>query len=309
MITGKKIDQMVITNIFLFLFLSLSSCDVSEGALVNNAKITGYNFTQPDITFILPDTLHEISGLTELDGSTVACVQDENGIVFIYDIVNNMIREQHPFHVDGDYEGITRVGKTIYVLRSDGMLFEIPDYASGNAKPVSYSTGIPANNNEGLCYDPQNNRLLIACKSKIGKGAEYKDRRAVYAFDLETKALSKNPVYDFNLQAIKQFAVEQNINLPSRIKKKGQVTEPVIKFTASAIAIHPLTKKLFLLSSADHMLFVFDNKGNIEHIELLDPVLFNKSEGITFLQNGDLLITNEGQDKKPTLLRFNYQKQ
>jgi hypothetical protein len=46
--------------------------------------------------------------------------------------------------------------------------------------------------------------------------------------------------------------------------------------------------------------------GSIEHIELLDPTMFNKAEGITFYDNGDMLITNEGQDKKPTLLYFKY---
>lgn len=39
-------------------------------------------------------------------------------------------------------------------------------------------------------------------------------------------------------------------------------------------------------------------KGNLEYIEQLDPIMFNKAEGITFYDNGDMLITNEGQDKK-----------
>ncbi len=46
--------------------------------------------------------------------------------------------------------------------------------------------------------------------------------------------------------------------------------------------------------------------GNIEHIEQLNPTMFNKAEGITFYENGDMLITNEGQDNKPTLLHFKY---
>ena len=44
--------------------------------------------------------------------------------------------------------------------------------------------------------------------------------------------------------------------------------------------------------------------GKLHHLEVLDPVRFNKAEGIIFLSDGDLLITNEGQDKRPTLLRF-----
>ena len=54
------------------------------------------------------------------------------------------------------------------------------------------------------------------------------------------------------------------------------------------------------------MLFVFDMNGTIEYMEKLNPDIFNQPEGITFLKNGDMLISNEGQNKNPTLLRFNY---
>lgn len=285
----------------LFLILSLISFQVKGQKLKN----PGYHFSQPDQTLILPDTLREISGLTFLTQSTVGCVQDENGIVFIYDIVNNVIQKQFSFHLDGDYEGIARVEKTLYVLRSDGTLFEITDYDQADFKLDTFATGIPVSNNEGLCYDKENNRLLIGCKSKPGKGAEFKNVRVVYGFDLSSKKLSSAPVFEFDLRTIRKFAEENQVILPLKTKKNG-TSETVIKFTTSAIAIHPLTKKLYLLSSTDPLIFVFDMTGKIEYMELLDKKLFNKSEGITFLKNGDLLISNEGQSKKPTLLRFRY---
>jgi hypothetical protein len=46
--------------------------------------------------------------------------------------------------------------------------------------------------------------------------------------------------------------------------------------------------------------------GTIEYSEKLNPELFNMPEGITFFKNGDMLISNEGKDKYPTILRFNY---
>ncbi len=272
----------------------------------NEGKSIGYTFSSPGKRFILPDILQEISGLTNIDTTTFACIQDEKGILFIYDILNNKIQKQFTFSMDGDYEGIARVGKTMYVLRSDGTLFEISNYASENFKLASYETGIPADNNEGLCYDAAANRLLIAVKGKIGKGKEYKDKRVIYGFDLETKTLSDEPAFDFDMNAINNFAAKNDINLPVKEKKNGEKKESTIKFRTSAIGIHPLTKKLYLLSASDHMLFVFDMEGTIEHIELLEEDMFNKAEGITFFDNGDMLITNEGQDKKPTLLRFNY---
>ena len=89
-------------------------------------------------------------------------------------------------------------------------------------------------------------------------------------------------------------------------KKKKQKSEPVINFRISAIGINPLTNKLFLLSASERLLYVFNMKGNIEYLERLDPDLFNQPEGLTFLKNGDMLISNEGQNSNSTLLRFNY---
>ena len=292
-----------ISKYIFLIFIITTGCSVSNN---HNLKKSEYKFHAPNVTLFLPEILHEISGLTLIDANTIACVQDENGYIFMYDIINNKIKEQYTFNYDGDYEGITRVGQKLYVLQSDGILFEITDYTTPDFKIFSYYTGIPADNNEGLCYDVENNRLLIACKGKIGKGPEFKDKRVIYGFDLSTKKLSEEPVYEFNLQVIKQFALEEKVDLPTRTKKKGQITEPIIKFAISAIGIHPITSQLYVLSATDHLIFMFNSLGEIEHIEQLDPEMFNKAEGITFFENGDMLITNEGQDKKPSLLRFNY---
>ena len=283
--------------------LALFGCSASY---TNSEKTIGYNLSDPDKVFILPDTLREISGLTSIDSTSFACIQDENGILFIYDAIKNKIKTQYNFNTDGDYEEIARVGQTLYILRSDGTLFEISDYASKDFKLTSYATGIPAKNNEGLCYDPDKNRLLIASKGRIDNRTEYKNKRIIYGFDLKTHTLSLEPAFEFDLQTIKQFALTHNISLPTKTKKNGEITEPTIKFRTSAICIHPTTKKLYLLSASDHLLFIFNMEGDIEHIEQLNPTLFNKAEGITFFENGDMLITNEGQDKKPTLLRFKY---
>lgn len=292
---------------FTFFLLSfIGGC--SNTAVINNKKITGYDLIHPDQTHILPDTLREISGITIIDSTTVACIQDENGFLFIYDISKNTIKNQYAFNMDGDYEGIARVQNAIYILRSDGVLFEISDYTTKDFIVHSYQTGIPASNNEGLCYDADNNRLLIACKSNIRKGAGYKDKRAIYSFDILSKKLSEEPTFDFNLSDIQAFVKARNLSFPEKAKKKRKLSEPAVKFRPSAIGIHPISKKLYLLSASDHCFFIFNRNGELEHVERLNPVLFNKAEGITFFPNGNMIITNEARDKKPTLLQFNYHK-
>ena len=51
----------------------------------------GYNLSAPDRVYILPKKLKEISGITEIDSSRIACIQDEREIVFIYDLNSGQI--------------------------------------------------------------------------------------------------------------------------------------------------------------------------------------------------------------------------
>ena len=44
----------------------------------------GYDWNKPVTQFELPKILQEISGLTDINDETIACVQDEDSIVFIY---------------------------------------------------------------------------------------------------------------------------------------------------------------------------------------------------------------------------------
>lgn len=269
--------------------------------------LTGYWLSSPDASYVLPPELHEISGLTEIDSVSFACVQDELGTIFIYDAVKNKIRNQFTFAMPGDYEGITRVGKNLYVLRSDGALAEVLNFESPKRHINYYYSYIPVRNNEGLCYDATGNRLLIGGKSRP-EGEGNRDRRLIYAFDLKTKTIGRTPAFEFDTRQLTAYAINNNVPLPYRTRKKGktEVRVPVFKLNTSEIAIHPVTKQLFLLSAADKMLLLFDLKGNIQHMEVLDPALFNKPEGITFFMNGDMLITNEGQESLPTLHRFKY---
>ena len=266
----------------------------------------GYNLSVPDRVYILPEALKEISGMAETDTSAFACIQDEQEIVYIYDVNKSQIINQLNIGYYGDYEGIARVDKTLYILRSDGVLSEITNFETDQHKKTTYSTGIPWKDNEGICSDPKNNRLLIAPKETPEKHSGDKKKRFIYGFDLISKKLINEPVLIFDLKEIERFALENRINVPMKDKKKGGGKEPDIKFRMSAIEIHPITGRLFVLSSIDKLLFVFNMKSEIEYMERLNPDLFNQPEGITFMNNGDLYISNEGKKKSPTLVQFRY---
>jgi uncharacterized protein YjiK len=228
-------------------------------------------------------------------------VQDEIGMVFIYDIRKNQIIKEIPFAGKGDFEGIASVDQTLYVLQSGGILFGINDFQSKAPSVKYYKTGIPARDNEGLCYDSKNKRLLIACKGGY-KDDNLKSKQLIYSFDLTTMKLSNEPVFILDVKIIRKLVKENGIKIPGI--DKDEVNK--IDFRISDIAINPMTGKLFLISAADNAMIVTGMSGIPDNILPLKNEYFRQPEGITFNSAGDLFISNEGAGKKPTIVRFNY---
>ncbi len=263
-----------------------------------------YNLKSPAQSYTLPDILHEISGITIVNDNELACVQDEKGIVFIYNFDEKKIVKQYEFHGDGDYEGLAKVDKTLYILRSDGMIYEYINYESKKPKLKKHHVKLPALNNEGICYDSDNNRLLLACKSHFINKKESKSKRAIYSFDLKKNKLDKTPVFEILLTDIQTFLDKEKIYKAKESKKIKKFANRKMKFNPSEIAIHPMTKELYLLSALEHLLYIFNLEGDLLHVEVLDQNLFLKAEGISFDVQGNLYISNEGKNLKPTLLMF-----
>jgi len=267
-----------------------------------------YKLSSPQKSFVLPVALNEISGIVPISDHEIACVQDELGHVYLFDLKSSTITKEYNTQLVGDYEGITLVGNTIYLLRSDGVLVEYPDFRSPGLKIKEYFLNLPSSNNEGLCYDQKNYRLLIAAKMKAGKGKENKDERYIYSFDLKTKVPNNLPLFKLHVEEIEAFAQKSGIPIPYRTNKKTGKQLSAFNFRPSEIAVHPFNKNIYILSANDKLLLVTDEKGAIKDLVALDPVLFNKAEGLAFLPDGTMLISNEAQQGKPTLLTFSYNK-
>ncbi len=277
--------------ILIFLLFSLTC------AAQSNFK---YNLTKPVISYQLPPILNEVSGLTDLSPTQVACVQDEIGTAFIYDFKNGKIVSEHHFDSIGDFEGLTSAGSTLYILRSDGRLTEWNNFPRDQKSIIHHNLPVTTANNEGLCHDPKHNRLLIAAKSKP-RNHDRKSERFIYSFDLASRKLADKPAYILNVDDISSraadFNIEQNI-----LNKKGE--KKAFNFRPSSVAIHPLSDDIYVLSAEENLLLVMDRNGKIKHMEPLSRAMFPKAEGITFLADGTMIITNETGGKSATLLVF-----
>ena len=267
-----------------------------------------YDLGNPDHRYTMPGSLEEISGISWTGKGTLACIQDENGIVFCYDLEKDKVVSEVKFGKDGDYEDISVVKNTAYILKSNGHIFRVKNFKKGEIKVKRYKTLLSSKNDaEGMVYDSAENRLLIACKGSpsIEKENPHKGYRAVYAFDLETKQLLEEPVYLIDLRKIDSYKDHSNFTqFSSKLSKILGITDPYGNFRPSGIAIHPLTDEIYMISSVGKLLTVLDRDGYILGVHALDPNLFRQPEGICFSPKGDLYISNEGRGGKGYVLKF-----
>lgn len=265
-----------------------------------------YRLDQPDATFKLHNDLVEISGLSlSNDPRYLLAVNDEEGKVFFIDKKTGEIEKDEKFGKSGDYEGVEMVGDMLYAVRNSGTIVAVENLGKEDKKDESYNTALdPDNDVEGLCFDSATNRLLLACKGEAGKGGEFRLKRAVYGFDLEKKELVEDPVFIIDREEIRIFAEKLGKKVPKLIEILAPDSSSS-SFAPSGIAIHPITKDIYLISSVGKVLVILNPDGKIVHLERLDSTLFRQPEGICFEADGTMYIASEGKGGKGRLFRFN----
>ncbi len=275
------------------IYLSFYSCAPAS----NHTAGFKYDLQHPTRQFDLPRSLREISGITFYTDHQLACIQDEKGKIYIYNMKKEVVKESIEFGPDHDYEAITMVNDTFYVLHSTGTIFRVTGFGSDIQQTKKYDTFLKKENNtEGLCYDPFSSTLLVACKGVSHKKGK-EDTKEIYSFDLTSGKLSKKPVYKIRIEDLEKFMNKANINLPATMKENSF-------FEPSEIAVHPATNDIYVLSSVGKMIAVLDRTGKIKDVAMLDPSIAAHPEGMTFSNDGTLYISSEGNGKENVILEF-----
>ena len=242
----------------------------------------------PDVAVLqkweLPSELKEVSGIAYMDEQRFACIQDEDGIIFIFNTASGKIEERIPFAGPGDYEGIALKGNTAFVVRADGKVYEV-DMKIGESSTKEYNTFLTAEQNvEGLFYEPNKDRLLLAIK---GDEPGAKDYKGVYEFDLSKKTLLEEPVFKIDSKG-------EDSNKSGGKKQKSVMP--------SELAIHPLTNKIYITDGPAAKLLVMDGSGKFERSFQLGKE-FVQAEGLTFSPKGEVFISNEGTKQPANILK------
>lgn len=237
---------------------------------------SGFGF---DAAFELDGELEEISALSVGPGGVLLAVQDEEGIIFRLDPATGRVLRKDRFAGGGDYEGIEWVGAWIYVLESNGRLYRTPADDPSRKTTKRIRLDVPRGcDAEGLAWDAPKERFLVSCKAADGvKGAT---GRSVFTFAQDGAARPE------------RFFFGQDVF----------VAQGFDDFRTSAVAVHPVDGRMFVLSSHPPALCVL--VAGEPSCERLRQATMRQPEGLTFDASGALWIASEARGEKPVLHRF-----
>ncbi|UYQ93367.1 hypothetical protein MKQ68_25115 [Chitinophaga horti] len=275
------------------LLLALLSCNgLTDGQGSKYASPAGYDLNTPQKLHVR-ESMQEISGIIhhERDGMFMA-INDEEGRIFKMDVTVDEPYENWKFGKNTDYEDLAFTGEDYLVLKSNGMLYWVENMFTDSVSSLSYEAPVKGKREfETAYYDKAAKGVIIICKScevdkKMG-------RTSAYRFDINTKTFDNEPYFQINVEEISK-----------RVKEKK---DKLKAFQPSAAAIHPLQKRLYIVSSVNHLLVITSLKGGVEEVFDLPHKRFRQPEGITFAPNGDMYISNEAGEGTANILKFTYQ--
>lgn len=258
-----------------------------------------YDLETPEKTIDLPSSLKEISGVSLCNSQKYLwAIQDEEAKIFQIEIASGMIIDSISFWKDGDYEAIEVVGEDIYVLKNTGTIYQVKKTKTDSLNVNKFNSYLCKDDDtEGLGFDPTQNRLLIACKNGSS------EKRKIYAFDLAEHDLNKEVAFKIEKEAVHEY-LKAHPKLKKHKKLEEMFGKKDFEFAPSAIAVHPKSGEIYVLSSKGKTLFVFDGDGTLIHIEKMEKEIHEQPEGICFDQKGNLFISNEGKKTIGKIYRF-----
>jgi len=252
---------------------------------------TDYDLVKPVKGWALSDSLAEISGITFLKNERLIAIEDIHP--FLYElklgdssgVIANTLEFRETDKEKFDFEDLVAVGDTVYALWSHGAIFKIIKQKKGATSERMKTWLKKENNTEGLAYDPLSGNLLIACKDDAGLEDVKKSTRAVYEFDIKADSLKPNPFMLINKSDFENVAGEK------------------IDFYPAAIAVHPVSHDIFIISTKDTKgIAQFTHDGKLKAFDYLDKEMLPQPEGICFDKKGNLYISTQSRHGKPAYI-------
>ncbi|MGZ8550164.1 MAG: SdiA-regulated domain-containing protein, partial [Chitinophagaceae bacterium] len=218
---------------------------------------------------------------------TVYGIQDEQGRLFRL-AWGEKKQNNSKFGKQGDYEDVTILNEQVFILKSNGIIFSFP-FADAIYEEVDsvkeWNSLLPKAEYEGIYGDETTGKLYVICKNCPGDNS--KDLVSGYIIQAGDSAYQSG-TFQVDVNQIKSFTGKV---------KRG--------FRPSGLAKNPVTGEWFLVSAVNKLLVATDSNWKIKEACFLNGNTFNQPEGIAFDTEGNLYISNEGDDlSQGNILRF-----
>ena len=273
MIFRKKYIQ------FFYLVVLLAACAADKN---NSTNINGYEYAHMK-EVELEHPLKEISGIAyHAATNTFVAINDEKGNIYVLDANTYRITNKYSFGEEADYEEIQVAGNDLFVLRSDGTVYKMKFDGKNISSIKTFEYAGAKAEYESFYMDTISNTLvLIPKQSKNGTK--------------EKKTIS------YTISAVNGIYVESKEHILNWSDLKSSVS---MMIHPSAVAVHPVTKDIYLLVSIEKRLIVLNANWKFLTEYELDRTYFRQPEGITFDTKGNLYISNEAAEGAPTIIQI-----
>ena len=234
---------------------------------------------KPAAVWIMPPELREISGLALTEDGKILAHDDEVSKIYVIDPRRGMLVKQFTLGTGmrGDFESIAVAGTDIYMLASNGVLYQFQEGADGAGVPYS-ANDLHLGKEcefESMVYQADSNWLVMPCKNANDKTLA--DNLVIYRVKLG------GPPKDRISMVSVPFA-------QLRGKNKWKKLHP------SDITIDPVSGNFVMISSHEKALIEMTKNFDLVRSELL-PSGHNQPEGVAITKDSILMISDEATRK------------
>ncbi len=231
----------------------------------------------PIARWILPASLREISGIALSPDGRLFAHGDERGVVTVLDYRTGVLMKEFVVGKRSntvDFEGITFANETIFMIASDGDLYEFREGSGGSAVPFAiHKTKLEKECEfEGVAYDRAIESLLLACKNVRLDGL--KDSLVIFRWKLKESSNDERLT---------------RLTLPL-----ASVAAPIQSKTMrpTDIAVDPVSGNYLLVAAQERALIEITPTGVVLFVRQLSAE-HEQAEGLAITKDGVIIISDE----------------
>lgn len=244
----------------------------------------------PIAMWIMPAELREISGLALTSDGRLLAHDDELARIVEIDARRGLIKKSFMVGngIRGDFEAITVAGQDIYLLLSNGVLYQFREGANGAHVPYrTYDLRLGKECEfEGVAYQKDSAWLVLPCKKSHKKHLD--DELVIYRWRIgET---------DDSAVSMMTVPVEDVID--------GNKWK---KFQPSDITIDPETGNYVIISSREKGIVVLTPEGEVLDSQSL-PGQHHQAEGVAITNDSILAVSDEATSRPAAITLYRWKR-